>query len=174
MGVAKNAGNAPAIITYAPKTPGSIIIERVGAGGFADLNMGDGAYLASSANVVLGNKRQGVSKALFGQGGFFVLHASVPEGESGIVALNAYGAVRKLQLQPGQTYVVDNGHLVAWAVDSAKGGNFEIKLASKGVFSTMKTGEGMVCHFTGPAVVYLATRNIQELARSLIPYLPQN
>ena len=43
--------------------------------------MGDGAYLASSANVVLGNKRQGVSKALFGQGGFFVLHASVPEGE---------------------------------------------------------------------------------------------
>ena len=35
--VAKNAGNAPAIITYAPKTPGSIIIERVGAGGFADL-----------------------------------------------------------------------------------------------------------------------------------------
>ena len=73
-----------------------------------------------------------------------------------------------------QTYVVDNGHLVAWAVDSAKGGNFEIKLASKGVFSTMKTGEGMVCHFTGPAVVYLATRNIQELARSLIPYLPQN
>lgn len=62
-----------------------------------------------------------------------------------------------LQLQQGQQHIVDNGHLVAWscdyAIERAGGG---------GGFTSMKTGEGMVCRFTGPGSVYIQTRNMEE------------
>jgi uncharacterized protein (TIGR00266 family) len=169
--VATNASNIPASICFAPKTPGAIAILQLGAKGYPDLNMGDGAFLASSANVVLGNRSQGLGKGLFGSGGFFVLHAAVdtaaPAGSSGTVALNCFGAMTKISLAQGQQTIVDNGHLIAWTC------TYEVKKAASGLFSTMKTGEGFVLLMTGPGDVFIQTRNIEELAHSILPYIPQ-
>jgi uncharacterized protein (TIGR00266 family) len=166
--VATNAGTTPASICFAPKTPGAITILPLGANGYKDINMGDGAFLASTANVVLGNKSQSFSKGLFGSGGFFILHASVdPQSNApGTVALNCYGAMTKISLAQGQQTIVDNGHLIAWTC------TYEVKKAASGLFSTMKTGEGFVLLMTGPGDLFIQTRNIQELAHSLLPYIP--
>jgi len=52
---------------------------------------------------------------------------------------------------------VDNGHLVAWSCD------YKIeKAGGGGGFNSMKTGEGLVCRFTGPGSVYCQTRNLEE------------
>ena len=62
------------------------------------------------------------------------------------------------QLQPGEQHIVDNGHLVAWNCD------YKIERAGGGSMTSMKTGEGLVCRFTGPGSVYFQTRNEQEFA----------
>jgi uncharacterized protein (AIM24 family) len=51
---------------------------------------------------------------------------------------------------------VDNGHLVAWNCD------YRIEKAGGGSMSSLKTGEGLVCRFTGPGSVYVQTRNMDE------------
>lgn len=60
------------------------------------------------------------------------------------------------QLQQGQQHIVDNGHLVAWSCD------YKIEKAGSGSMTSMKTGEGMVCRFTGPGQVMIQTRNLEE------------
>jgi uncharacterized protein (AIM24 family) len=51
---------------------------------------------------------------------------------------------------------VDNGHLVAWSCD------YKIEKAGGGGMTSLKTGEGLVCRFTGPGTVYVQTRNMEE------------
>ena len=63
------------------------------------------------------------------------------------------------QLDRGETFVVDNGHLVAWN----SGMSHEMGLATQkgGLMSRLMTsatsGEGLMCHFTGPGEVFLQT-----------------
>jgi uncharacterized protein (AIM24 family) len=59
-----------------------------------------------------------------------------------------------MQLQEGEKYVVDNGHLVAWNTKYVLE-----RIASGGIISGMASGEGLVCKFTGPGTVFLQTRN---------------
>merc|ERR1712000_784853 len=56
----------------------------------------------------------------------------------------------------GEHHIVDNGHLVAWSCD------YKIEKAGGGFMGSMKTGEGLVCRFTGPGSVYMQTRNMDE------------
>ena len=51
------------------------------------------------------------------------------------------------QLGNGEQHIVDNGHLVAWNC------NYAIEKAGGGGMSAMKSGEGLVCRFTGPGTV---------------------
>lgn len=51
---------------------------------------------------------------------------------------------------------MDNGHLVAWSC------NYKIERAGGGTMSGMKTGEGLVCRFTGPGSIFVQTRNMDE------------
>jgi uncharacterized protein (AIM24 family) len=70
------------------------------------------------------------------------------------------------QLQPNEQHIVDNGHLVAWNC------RYSVERAGKGALSSMTTGEGVVCRFTGPGKIYIQTRNLDEFAdwvRSVVP-----
>lgn len=62
----------------------------------------------------------------------------------------------------GESYYVDNGHLVAWNTkyDMARS-------ASGGLVSGFAAGEGLVCKFKGPGSVYLQTRNLNAFARQM-------
>lgn len=58
------------------------------------------------------------------------------------------------QLQDGEKYIVDNGHLVAWNTKYVME-----RVASGGIISGFASGEGLVCKFTGPGTVFIQTRN---------------
>ncbi|HNV68749.1 MAG TPA: AIM24 family protein, partial [Candidatus Ozemobacteraceae bacterium] len=66
-----------------------------------------------------------------------------------------FGGIYKISLAPGQHYVVDNGHLVAWSNTV----QYEVQKASSGWLSSMTSGEGFVCHVRGPGDVWFQTRN---------------
>ena len=165
-------GRPDAFIRMAPATPGTIILMNLTEGNpeavdspnpvFSEIFLSDGAFLASHETVKIGVQRQSLSKGLFSSAGFFVMRAT----GAGTLAINCYGSYRRIDLADGEEHVVDNGHVVAWTA------SYTTSKASKGWFSTAKTGEGVVFRFTGPGCVYITSRNIGELALSLIPFLP--
>ncbi len=64
-----------------------------------------------------------------------------------------------VQLRPGEKYIIDNGHLVAWNCDYVME-----RVASGGIISNFSAGEGLVCKFTGPGTVFMQTRNAVAVA----------
>ena len=63
-------------------------------------------------------------------------------------------SLTSVQLQEGEKYIIDNGHLVAWNCPYVLE-----RVASGGIISGIASGEGLVCKFTGPGTVFLQTRN---------------
>lgn len=60
------------------------------------------------------------------------------------------------------------GHLVAWPESM----DYSVEKASKGIMSSFTSGEGLVCRFRGPGVVYIQTRNLgafEDWIRSIAP-----
>lgn len=123
-----------------------------------------GSFLASSQGLEVDSKWGG-SKTFFSREGLFMLRIS----GQGDVVLSSYGAIHAIDLQPGQTYTVDTGHMVAWTegVDYAvrKVGNWK---------STLFSGEGFVVDVTGPGRIYIQTRSQDAFLDWLIPNLPQS
>jgi uncharacterized protein (AIM24 family) len=75
-----------------------------------------------------------------------------------------------VQLAAGQEYVVDNSHLVAWSATT----EYEIRKASSGWMSSITSGEGLVCHFRGPGLILLQTRNPDAFGSWMRGYLPSS
>lgn len=110
-----------------------------------------GCWLANSHGTEV-NAKWGGFKNMFGGEGGFGLHA---EGQ-GQVLLAVYGALDVIDLQAGDSIVVDTGHVVAYDLGIA----FQLRRAVAGRnFQSMKTGEGLVFEFSGPGRLYLQTRN---------------
>lgn len=62
----------------------------------------------------------------------------------------------------------DDCHLVAWPESM----DYSVEKASKGIMSSFTSGEGLVCRFRGPGVVYIQTRNLgafEDWIRSIAP-----
>lgn len=77
----------------------------------------------------------------------------------GVAFIACLGAVHCMQLQPGEEYMIDREHLLAWSATMAS------KLDTIGSHKTsMVSDEGSVCRFTGPGTVYVQTRNSHALA----------
>jgi uncharacterized protein (AIM24 family) len=81
--------------------------------------------------------------------------------------VSSYGAIQGIDLAPGQSYVVDTGHMVGW--DS--GVTYEVQKAGNWK-STVLGGEGLVVRLTGPGRVYVQTRSPDSFLDWLIPKLP--
>jgi uncharacterized protein (AIM24 family) len=62
-------------------------------------------------------------------------------------------------LQAGQHFTVDTGHMVAYEETV----QMAIRKASGGLVQTFKSGEGLVFDFSGPGRVWTQTRNPNEL-----------
>ncbi|MBB3043290.1 TIGR00266 family protein [Nocardioides soli] len=123
-----------------------------------------GSYLASSAGVEV-DSNWGGAKTFFSREGLFMLRVS----GQGDVVLSSYGAIHAIDLQPGQTYTVDTGHMVAWT----EGVNYSVRKVGSWK-STFFSGEGLVCDLTGPGRIYLQTRSQDAFLGWLIPKLPQS
>ncbi len=143
----------------APSVPGDII--RLDLRNETILAYG-GAYLAGDPDITVSSR--GSLKALVAGSDLFL---SVLSG-SGPLFLTGFGAIYTKELGPGEPYVVDTGHIVAMT----DGVQYSIKTASRGLFSSFASGEGLVCMFTGPGKIWMQTRNVRHFANSLIPFLP--
>jgi len=140
----------PGRVALGPTLFGDIITLRVD--GHQSWIIGKDAFLACTSEVTKKSESQGLGKAMFSGEDLFVFRV---EGQ-GIMWLTSFGAVDRLDLQSGEQHIVDNGHLVAWSC------NYKIERAGGGTMSGMKTGEGLVCRFTGPGSIFVQTRNMDE------------
>lgn len=123
------------------------------------------AYLGSEPTVHYDVKTQSLGKALFGgTGGFFIAKTS----GKGKLYINTFGDLVVLNVEDYYELHVDNEHVVAWE-DTV---DYSIGVAS-GVFG-FTSGEGLVNRFSGRGKVLLQSRNIENLAKVLVPHLPKS
>ncbi len=146
----------------AAATPGGIATVEVGGG--RELLVQKDGYLAATPDVEVSTKMQGIAKGFLSGEGFFVVKVF---GE-GTVFLSTYGSIHQIDIPEGETVLVDNGHLVAWDAHM----KYEITKGAKGWVSSVTSGEGFACRFRGPGRVLIQTRNPQQLAGWLYPFLP--
>lgn len=148
-------------IAIAPPIPGKIISLQVD--GQQQYRLNTGAFLACDATLDYTMVNQGLGRAVFGgTGGLFVMETN----GTGTILVSAFGDILSLDVTPESPLVVDNEHVVAWDASL----NYNIQVAS-GMFG-FTTGEGVVNSFNGYGRVYIQTRNLQNLAQAMHPYLP--
>lgn len=157
------AGTSGGWVSLAPGLPGDIAWFDVQPN--QPLFIQSGSFLACTPNIETDTKFQGF-KGLFSGENLFFIHATSPAG-AGRVYYNSYGAVKAVQVQPGQTMTVDTGHVVAFT----QGVEYNIGKVG-GLKSLAFGGEGLVMHFSGAGTVWIQTRNLGSLAGALIPFMP--
>lgn len=147
----------------ATRGDGEVLIGHAIPGGIIDVEL-DGSYglrvqkngfLAATEGIQVDTKAQNLSRGLFSGEGVFILDVS----GRGTVFLSSYGSIHAINLAPGEEYIVDNGHLVAWA-DYMQ---YSIEKASNGWGNSIMSGECLVCRFRGPGIVLIQTRNPKSL-----------
>lgn len=145
-------------LVLAPGSPGDILkIDLQDQTIFAQ----GGAYLAGSPDLDLSTK--GSMKAAISGEGLFLSQVS----GSGALFVNSYGSIYDKTLADGESYIVDTGHIVAFEETVS----YKIKKASKGLFSTVASGEGLVTEFFGPGRIWMQTRNLKALAELIDPFI---
>ncbi|GBE81166.1 hypothetical protein SCP_0308920 [Sparassis crispa] len=148
-------------VLLAPETWGDIAAIRLD--GSVPWFFGKHAYLASTREIVMNTKSQGLGKAFFSGHGLFTVQAT----GVGMLFVHSVGAIITRNLQPGESWVVNNDHLVAWNCQ------YHVeKIQAGGLLSTLKTDEGLVCRFQGPGTVYIMSRNPEQLIHWIAEKLP--
>jgi len=148
-------------VTLAPGAPGDVAGIEMQNQTFC---VQSSSYLAGDTSLVVDTKFGG-AKSFFGGEGLFVLQVS----GTGLLLVSSFGAIHRKTLRPGEQYVVDTGHLVAWE------GHMQYNLrkaAKSGYFRSFLSGEGMVAEFNGPGELLIQTRNLAAFAGLLKPFFP--
>ncbi|MBP6003318.1 MAG: TIGR00266 family protein [Pyrinomonadaceae bacterium] len=148
-------------VTLAPGAPGDIAGLEMGNQTFC---VQSSSYLAGDQSLAVDTKMAG-AKSFFGGEGLFVLQVS----GTGLLLVSSFGAIHRKTLRPGEQYVVDTGHLVAWE------GHMQYNLrkaAKSGYFRSFLSGEGLVAEFSGPGEILIQTRNLAAFAGLLKPFFP--
>lgn len=147
-------------IKIAPGAPGDL--DHVHLQG-QTIFLQNSAYVASTPNVTLETKWQGLMKGFFSGQSFFLIRCS---GE-GDLWFNTFGAMFKIEVN-GE-YVVDTGHIVAFT----EGLDYSVSMLG-GYKSLFFSGEGLVCRFRGQGTVWVQTRRIPAFAAWVYPYRPES
>lgn len=148
-------------VMFAPPLPGDIMHVDMTGG---SLLVQSTSFLASSSQLLVDTKWSG-AKGFFAKEGLFLLKVS----GRGDLFLSSYGAIHEVTLGPGQQYTLDNGHMVAFDESVS----YTVRRVG-GMKSTLFSGEGLVCTFTGPGRVLLQTRSEDAFLSWLIPHLPKS
>ena len=115
--------------------------------------------MASSTAISIDAKWGGLKNLMGGEGGFIVRATG-----TGTLVLACFGALDIWDLAPGETFVLDTNHMVAY--DESV--NYTLRRAVEGrSIQSLKSGEGWVFEFTGPGRVYGQTRSPQSLTKWL-------
>jgi len=143
-------------VTLAPEKPGDVMQHDLDGG---TLYATDGAFLAGTADVDIDSELGGI-RSMIGEAGLTPLALK----GSGSVFIDAFGGLERLDLDAGESYVLDNENLIAWddQVD------FSTRTVG-GLKSSLLSGEGLVFEFTGPGTAWYQTRDIDAFASLLAP-----
>ncbi|ELZ26860.1 hypothetical protein C475_07996 [Halosimplex carlsbadense 2-9-1] len=121
------------------------------------------SFLASDPTVEVDTEFGG-AKTFFGGEGLFLLRL---EG-TGPAFLSSYGAIDEHEVTSDESFVVDTGHIVAFEESLS----FDVRKVG-GLKSTLFSGEGLVCEFSGEGTVWTQTRSPDAFLSWLIPKIPQ-
>ena len=147
-------------VVLAPTLPGDIVTWEMSN---QTIYLQSGAYLASAESIDIDTKWGG-SKTFFSREGLFMLKCT----GTGQLVVSSYGAIVAKDLQPGEVYTVDSGHMVGWG----EGIQYNVRKAGNWK-STILGGEGLVVELTGPGRIYIQTRSEDAFLGWLIPKLPK-
>jgi uncharacterized protein (TIGR00266 family) len=132
-------------VMLAPALPGDVQAIRLEGDAYL---LTSGAFLAASDGLEV-NSRTRLKNFLVGESLFMLRVAG-----SGLLFVSAFGAIHAVHLEPGETIVVDSGHLVAWS-DTME---VQASRATRSFLGSALSAEGMVARLTGPGVIYMQTR----------------
>jgi len=155
------AEGGPGTVTLAPSTPGDVMEHELDD---ETLYTTDGAFLAATPGVDIDSELGGL-KSMLGEASLTPLALK----GTGTAFVDAYGGLERLDLDAGESYVLDNEHLVAWD-DSV---DFETRSVGS-LKSAVLGGEGLVFEFTGPGTAWYQTRDLDAFVSVLQPRMPSN
>jgi uncharacterized protein (TIGR00266 family) len=155
------ARGGPGELTLAPGAPGDVVPLALTGDAY---NIAASSYLASDATLEV-DTGWGGAKSFFASDSMFVLQVR----GTGFQFVTSFGSLHRRDLGPGEQYIIDTGHVVAWHASM----EYEIRKATKSLFRSMTSGEVLVAAFSGPGTVLMQTRNLHAFADVLEPFLPQ-
>lgn len=164
------AETGPGEVTFAPSAMGDVTSVTMSGTKFF---VQPGSYLAGDAGLTI--NVQGSLRGMLSGEGLFLLTV---EG-SGMLLLSSFGAIHTKDLAPGEEYIVDTGHIVAfdssvsYGIEKASGKSEGVGGFLKGMVQSAMSGEGFVCRYKGPGRIYMQTRQLAGFASDLIPFLPK-
>jgi len=152
------AEGGPGQITFAPSLPGDIEMVEVNG----ELLVQSGSFLAGAKTIDIDTKFGGAT-SFFSSEGLFLLHLK----GSGPVLMSSFGAIHKITMDGSKDLIIDTGHVVAFETSV----QWKVKKVS-GFITSLISGEGLVCEFSGRGDVWLQTRSNQAFLDWIIPRLP--
>lgn len=163
MLVKYTANGGPGQVSLAGKAPGKILDIDTAKGAWICQKT---AYLCSEESVQLDMAFQKkIGSIFFGGEGLILQKIS----GTGMAFIHACGDFNVVDLAPGQVLKVSTSNAVAWQ-DGVK-----YDIASIGIKNALFSGEGLfVTTLTGPGKVVIQSMTLNDLAMSLVPYLPTN
>lgn len=153
------AEDSSGTLTLAPPSPGDIKSHELQG---ETLYAIDGAFLAGTEGIEIDSELGGIKSILGGAS----LTPLALKGD-GTAFIDAYGGLDKIELDRGESYVIDNGHIVAW--------DDQIDFTTEsvgGLKSSVVGGEGLVFEFTGPGTAWYQTRDMDSLVDVITSKLP--
>jgi uncharacterized protein (TIGR00266 family) len=153
------AETGPGRVTLAPPKPGDIAEHELAG---ETLYAVDGAFLAADADLDISSEFGGLKSVLAGAG-----VTPLTLSGTGTVFLEAFGGIECVELDPGESYVVDNDHVVAWE-DSV---DFDARRVGD-LKSSLLSGEGYVMEFTGGGSVWYQTRGLDAFTAAIVDAVP--
>lgn len=152
------AQGGPGQLSFAPSLPGDIITVAVSG----ELFVQSGSFLASEMGIDIETKWGGAT-SFFSSEGLFLLNLK----GSGQALVSSFGAIHKMTLDGTNDVVIDTGHVVAFEPTV----QWKVKKVA-GFITSLMSGEGLVCEFSGAGDVWLQTRSNQAFLDWLVPRLP--
>ena len=147
------AEDGPGTIGLVPGQPGDVQAYEMDGG---ELLLERGAYLASTTGITTSSDFQGL-RGLFNEG-MFILRVS----GDGILFFNAYGDIQEIEIDG--SYVVDNGHAVAWEP------TLEYRLTRAARIRSFLFSDQIIMEFSGSGKLWVQSRNPRSLSDWVYPF----
>lgn len=144
-------------VAFGISLPGDIIYIDLGPQQEIIISRGSFLCCTPGLEITATTRMQGALGV--GQGEGFVLPVIKAGAEGGRVWLAAYGSFERIDLSTNETAVLDNGTFLSCPTSL----NYKVVKLGKTILSSLAGGEGLGMEFTGPASLYIQSKNINDL-----------